>query len=201
MDSFSSWAQSLQKAPENFQKANNPAYDSSDDGYDYQALSEGRSLDVTATRNTRLRISRKRSGELDIEYEDVQFFGPTKSESLERSSTVRRAQIPQGIDGLDFPSRRPKNEIDTVEPTHFPYIPEMQARRVAIQDLAKKPVPPSYARVKRILVSWQRDMIAARQRHNHEDYEYTVLTEDPKGLSDPSINIIWLYVDPRSAAL
>ena len=201
MDSVSSWAQSLQKASKNFQKANNPAYDSSDDGYNYQELLEGRSLDVTATRSIRLRFSRKRSGELDIEYEDLQSFGPTKSETLERSSAFRRAQIPQGIDGLDFPSRRPKNEIDTVEPTQSPSMHETQARRVAIQDPAKKTDASSYAQVKRILISWQGNMIAARQRHNHEDYEYMVLTEDTKGLSDPSITITWLYVDLRSAAL
>ena len=202
MYSVSSGAQSLQKAPDNFQEANNPAYESTDDGYDYQSLYEGRNLDVTATRNTRLRVSRKRSGDLDNEYEDLQSFGPTKSETLERSITVRRAQIPQGIDSLDFPSRQPKNEIDTVQPTEFPsYVPETRARRVAIRDLAKKPDPPSYAQVKRILVLWQRDMNAARQRHNHADYECMVLTEDTKGLSGSSINITWLYVCPRSAAL
>ena len=193
MDPLTSWAQSFQEAP---------AYESSNDGYDYQALLEGRSFDVTATRNTRLRISRKRSGELDIEYEDLQSFGPTISETLERSSTVRRAQIPQGIDGLELSSRRPNNEIDIVEPTRFPsYVPEMRAPRVVIQDLAKKTDPPSHAQVKRILVSWQRDVITARQRHDHEDYKCMVLTEDTKGQSDSSINITWLYVDPRSAAL
>ena len=202
MDPVASWVQSFPKASDNFQKVIDPAYESSNDGYDYQALFEGRSLDVTATRNTRLRISSKRSGELDIEYEDLQSFGPTKSETLERSGTVRRAQIPQGIDGLDFPSRQPKNGIDTLEPTNFPsYIPEIRARRVAIQDLAKKTHPPSYVQVKRILVSWQRDTIAARQRLSPEDYECMVLTEDKKGQSDSSINITWLYVDPRSAAL